>query len=49
MIRMLSGIMEHKSQVVVFPELCITGYTCGDLFYQNRLLDAAHEAYRRLL
>jgi NAD+ synthase (glutamine-hydrolysing) len=20
--------------VVLFPELCLTGYTCGDLFYQ---------------
>lgn len=27
--------------VVVFPELSITGYTCGDLFFQKALLDAA--------
>lgn len=26
-------------QVVVFPELSLTGYTCGDLFYQSLLLD----------
>ncbi|MCR4796868.1 MAG: NAD(+) synthase [Lachnospiraceae bacterium] len=32
---------EHV-KVCVFPELCITGYSCGDLFYQDRLLlDAA--------
>lgn len=24
-------------QIVVFPELCITGYTCADLFYQEKL------------
>ena len=29
---------------VTFPELCLTGYTCGDLFFQNTLLDAAEEA-----
>ncbi|MBQ1571897.1 MAG: NAD(+) synthase, partial [Clostridiales bacterium] len=27
--------------VVVFPELGLTGYTCGDLFLQNALLDKA--------
>ncbi len=27
--------------VVVFPELCLTGYTCGDLFHQEQLLRAA--------
>ncbi len=32
------------AQVLVFPELCITGYTCGDLFYQEQLLTQAKEA-----
>lgn len=31
----------EKVQVVCFPELCITGYTCGDLFMQERLLSDA--------
>ena len=30
--------------MIVFPELCITGYTCGDLFTQDILLDKAKEA-----
>jgi NAD+ synthase (glutamine-hydrolysing) len=30
--------------LVVFPELCITGYSCGDLFYQSALLDRAKAA-----
>lgn len=30
--------------LAVFPELCITGYSCGDLFYQSALLDAAKAA-----
>lgn len=29
--------------VLVFPELCVTGYTCGDLFFQQTLLDAAEK------
>ncbi|MFM8284080.1 MAG: NAD(+) synthase [Planctomycetaceae bacterium] len=32
------------ADVVVFPELCLTGYTCGDLFRHQRLLDAALDA-----
>lgn len=34
------------AKIIVFPELCITGYTCGDLFYQQTLLQ---EAEHRLL
>lgn len=33
----------NKAKVIVFPELCITGYTCGDLFLQELLLDKAKE------
>lgn len=29
------------SSLVLFPELCITGYSCGDLFFQETLLSAA--------
>lgn len=32
------------AKVIVFPELCITGYTCGDLFLQEKLLLEAKEA-----
>lgn len=31
-------------KICVFPELCITGYTCQDLFFQDVLLDAAMRA-----
>ncbi len=34
----------NPAKIVVFPELCITGYTCGDLFTQDLLLDKAREA-----
>jgi len=32
---------ERRAQIVVFPELCLTGYTAGDLFHQHLLLDRA--------
>ena len=32
------------AKIVVCPELCVTGYTCGDLFYQAALLRAAEDA-----
>ena len=35
--------------VCVFPELCVTGYTCGDLFFQPSLLDAAERGLERFL
>jgi NAD+ synthase (glutamine-hydrolysing) len=35
--------------VVVFPELCLTGYTCGDLFHQPTLLRGARAALTRVI
>ncbi len=32
------------SSLLIFPELSITGYTCGDLFFQTALLEAAENA-----
>lgn len=31
------------ARIMVFPELCITGYTCQDLFWQETLLESAKE------
>ncbi len=38
-----------QAEVIVFPELCLTGYTCQDLFRQKVLLDAAESGMLRLL
>ena len=35
--------VENGAKVIVFPELCLTGYTCGDLFLQELLLRDAKE------
>ena len=32
------------AKLITFPELCLTGYTCGDLFLQETLLEGALEA-----
>jgi NAD+ synthase (glutamine-hydrolysing) len=42
-ISQLEKCREEGVKVAVFPELCITGYTCQDLFFQNALLDKAME------
>ncbi len=36
--------VRRGARLVVFPELCLTGYTCGDLFLQEVLLTQAMEA-----
>lgn len=36
-------------KIAVFPELAITGYTCGDLFLQERLLDEAMRTLKRIV
>ena len=47
--RMTAEAVERGASIVVFPELSITGYTCGDLFLQSRLLEAGDEALAQLL
>lgn len=38
-----------KVDLLVFPELSVTGYTCGDLFFQNALLKEAVEGIKSLV
>ena len=40
---------ENRASVLLFPELCITGYTCGDLFHQSYLLDKAEDALSEIV
>ena len=39
---------EKQIRLLVFPELSITGYTCGDLFLQHTLQQAAYAALRNI-
>ena len=48
-IRMAGEAAGNGTSVLVFPELCVTGYSCADLFAQERLLTAAEEAVAQVL
>ena len=40
--------VENGAELVAFPELCITGYTCSDLFLQNALQASAINALEKI-
>ncbi len=39
---------ENQTSIVVFPEMCITGYTCGDLFRNTLLVKGAEEGVQKV-
>ncbi len=41
---MIDDAVEGKVDVLCFPELAVTGYTCADMFFQDTLLDASDRA-----
>lgn len=55
MLELLSNVIEknalgeRQTRIVVYPELCITGYTCSDLFNQSTLLNSAKEELKRFV
>ena len=44
--RLAKAASKDGVSAIVFPELCLTGYTCGDMFFRDELLSAASEAAR---
>lgn len=46
---MLRLLKDVKSSFAVFPELSVTGYSCGDLFYQSILLNDCNKAIEYFL
>jgi len=48
-LKMIAEAEEKGVSAIVFPELCITGYTCGDLFLQRLLLEEAEKSLKRIL
>lgn len=44
----IASMCDPQTRLLVFPELCLSGYTCGDLFYESLLLDACEEALEEL-
>ena len=45
----LEEAVSNKAKIIVFPELCITGYTCNDLFRQQLLLDQAKNELKKIV
>ncbi len=46
---MMRQAAEQEVSLLAFPELCVTGYSCGDLFGQNLLVERAEKAVEELL
>lgn len=47
--KMIFEASENGAAAVVFPELSITGYTCGDLFKERKLLESAKSCLWELI
>ena len=46
--KLIDETVANGAKIVVFPELCVTGYTCGDLFFQDILLERSKEALNEI-
>lgn len=44
--RALDDCFEKGAKLIVLPELCLSGFTCGDLFLQERLLEEVRDGLR---
>lgn len=47
--KQIDEAVNKNIQIICFPELSITGYTCGDLFNQDILIDKAYEGLKDLV
>jgi NAD+ synthase (glutamine-hydrolysing) len=47
-IELMHEAQKEQVAVVCFPELAVTAYTCGDLFFQQHLLDSAEQALGKI-
>lgn len=48
-IAVIKKAVKEDVKLLVFPELCLTGYTSGDLFYFDTLLKGAEQALRKVI
>jgi len=49
MCRLAGEAFEKEVSLVVFPELSLTGYSCGDIFGQNLLIKAAEDGVKKIV
>lgn len=48
-VEIIDHLNTENVDLIVFPEMCISAYTCGDLFHSRTLLDASLNALQQLL
>ncbi len=48
-IKVINELSKEKVKLIVFPELCLTGYTCQDLFFTETLLNGALNGLKDIL
>lgn len=48
-IKEIKALVKEGVQIVTFPELCLTGYTCADLFSQDILISKAKNAIKEVM
>lgn len=48
-VEIVEAAAAEGARIVAFPELSLTGYTCGDLFRQHKLLDDAEQALAQVV
>ncbi|WHH61770.1 NAD(+) synthase [Petroclostridium sp. X23] len=48
-IYLINEAVKNDVQMIAFPELSITGYTCGDLFHQQLLIETAEDQLKEIL
>lgn len=48
-LKLIEQAEQEQVDIISFPELALTAYTCGDLFFQQQLLNDAKTALRNLL
>ena len=49
LIRLTKEAEATRTALIVFPELCVTGYTCADLFFNDQLIASAYLEFNRYL
>lgn len=47
-IKILNDAHQKGVKLITFPELCVTGYTCGDLFLQEKLITSAFDSVKTI-
>lgn len=47
-VSMIEKAKSENADIIVFPELCLCGVTCGDLLFQKLLIDACHNGIHKI-